>query len=122
MIPRKKCVKMSCYQPVWSKGLCKYHSAQESLNNPTPRMQKYYELRDAYMKEHETCEYEGCNAPSVDLHHCSGRTGDNLYRTFMAVCRQHHVYIETHPRESYDKGYLIKRNFKQTNEPPEYGC
>ena len=68
----------------------------------------YREVRDKYMKEHETCEFENCYSDANDLHHKASR-GKHLsdVTTFMAVCRQHHNWIHEHPAESRELGYLI---------------
>lgn len=71
------------------------------------RLDKYFELRDIYLKEHPICEFKGCNSKEVDLHHKGLRTGDNLYRHFMSCCRYHHSWIHEHPIQSKEKGYLL---------------
>jgi hypothetical protein len=68
----------------------------------------YREVRDKYMKEHETCEFENCYSDANDLHHIRGRgayLSDTNY--FMAICRGHHTWVHEHPEESRELGYLI---------------
>lgn len=72
------------------------------------RTEKYNILKEEYMNEHPTCEMEGCNSIEREIHHKGGRVGDNLYKNFMCVCRLHHTYIHDNPKESYEKGWLLK--------------
>ena len=71
------------------------------------KLAEYRPLRDAYMSAHEICEVKGCNRKSQDLHHVA-RRGKNLCNvdTFLAVCRECHIYIEDNPIESKKLGYL----------------
>lgn len=117
----KPCSEYGCSNPVFSNKLCKYHAAIKALKTPNKkvvsekkkyRMEKYYELRDAYLKEHPVCEVEGCESTKVDLHHKAGRIGENLFKHFMSICRRHHLRCDTDPTWAYDYGYLLKRNFK----------
>lgn len=79
------------------------------------RMQKYQRIRKEFLKEHKTCEFEGCKKDSKDVHHKAGRTGDLLFDTdlFMAVCRGHHLFIESHPVFAKEKGYSVSRHSKK---------
>ena len=72
------------------------------------KLVEYRKVRDKYMSEHITCEFEGCNKDANDLHHKASR-GKHLsdVTTFMAVCRLHHNWIHEHPLESRGLGYLI---------------
>jgi len=118
----RKCTIEGCNGYVFSKGKCKYHSAVEAIKNPSKRLQIYYELRDAYLNEHNTCEFVGCNSQEVTLHHKAGRNGNNLYKHFKALCLEHHRYVEDNPAWAIENGYSLKRHIIQTTEPPEYGC
>ncbi len=85
----------------------KVYTIPKFSKNMEKELAKYRPLRDKYMKEHPICEYKGCKKPSQDLHH-KARRGKNLSNvsTFMAVCRNHHIYIEDNPLESKENGYL----------------
>lgn len=110
------CTVEGCEQPIWSNKLCKRHKALAALKEPSERDKKYKELRFGYLNAHPVCEVDGCNRTDVDLHHKKGRIGDNLFKHFMSVCREHHIYIETHPSWAYEQGYLLKRNFKENDK------
>lgn len=72
------------------------------------KLVKYREVRDKYMSEHKTCEFENCYSDANDLHHIRGRgayLSDTNY--FMAICRGHHTWVHEHPEESRELGYLI---------------
>jgi len=72
---------------------------------------QYAKLRKVYLHCHPTCEVKGCEAPSTELHHRRGRVGDLLTdeSNFLAVCRPHHNYIESHPAEAKEHGYSLTR-------------
>lgn len=67
---------------------------------------KYFKLRTIFLNKHSACEFKDCQHYSTDVHHKRGR---GIYyldcSTWMAVCRNHHTWIETHPKESYELGY-----------------
>lgn len=116
----KPCAEYGCSKPVFSKGLCKYHAAIKALKTPNKkvvsekkkeRLAKYYELRDAYLKEHPVCEVEGCEHQATQIHHKMGR-GDNLHKHFLAVCFDCHRRIEDNPSFAYENEYSLKRNYK----------
>lgn len=100
---KKICSNCNTLQFIFSKGLClncdklvnpdKYKI--KLVRNPE-RQQHYYKLRKEYLNAHPTCEYEGCTSPSQDIHHKTGRIGDNLFKNFMAICRYHHNLIHGH--------------------------
>jgi hypothetical protein len=68
----------------------------------------YREARDEYMKEHEVCEFKDCQRLANDLHHIRGR---GIYLSdvshFMAICREHHSWIDVNTKEARELGYLI---------------
>ena len=76
------------------------------------KLKEYKIVRDKYMEEHIGCEFKYCSQASEDLHHMAGRTGDLLTDTryFMAVCREHHLWIHNNPKESLENGYTILRS------------
>lgn len=76
------------------------------------RLKKYRLLRDAYFKEHDTCEFVDetgvrCTSKDIDLHHKEGRVGARLFRSFMSLCRKHHIEIHLRPEWAKEKGYLL---------------
>ena len=120
----KPCTEYGCSSPRFSNGLCKYHCALKAAKTPKKkpinekkqaRMAKYYEMRDDYLKEHPICEVDGCECNKVDLHHKSSRLGENLYKHFMSVCREHHEMIHRLSGWAYENGYLLKRNYKNND-------
>lgn len=130
----KKCKECHKDKHIFSNGLClschrllnkdkytlKVRNPLKRSNKPVKkqsdyhrhRTEKYQRERDKYFEKHSTCEFPGCNSPHVTLHHRSGREGYNLFRDFMSVCQEHHMYIHAHPEESFKRGWMIKRHNK----------
>ena len=57
------------------------------------------------------CEVCG-EAPATVAHHKAGRDGDKLAddTEFLGACDPCHTYIHAHPEESYELGYMVRRN------------
>ena len=76
-------------------------------------MDEYSKRRLAFLSLHQTCQAKlvGCTGPSTDVHHKAGRVGDNYLNmnTWLAVCRDCHTYIETHPEEAKELGLSESR-------------
>ena len=76
-------------------------------------MDRYARLRDAFITAKPRCEAKlpHCTGTSTDVHHKAGRTGDNYLNisTWLAVCRNCHFYIETHPEEAKELGLSQSR-------------
>jgi hypothetical protein len=72
---------------------------------------EYAKIRKVYLFCHPVCEVIGCGCESTEIHHKKGRVGELLTdeRFFLAVCRPHHNYIESHPFEARDAGYSLSR-------------
>jgi len=71
-------------------------------------LKDYRVVRDAYMRDHKICEFQGCNECSTDLHHKKPRAYHLCdVSIFMAVCRNHHTWIHDHDAESREMGLLI---------------
>lgn len=73
---------------------------------------QYYTFdRPEYLLEHPVCEFEGCLCEANQIHHRKGRDGKllNNKKFFMAICPDHHHWVENHPEESKEKGYSINR-------------
>lgn len=81
-------------------------------------MNVYLAIRELYLKAHPFCEVTGPPHRATEIHHRKSRLGDLLFdvRYFLAVSREAHQYIETHPQEAYEKGWSLLRN---ANEPHE---
>lgn len=75
------------------------------------RLKEYSQIKAMYLASHHNCEFKGCWELSNEVHHKAGKTGKLLFdgRYFMAVCRDHHIWIETHPKESKELGYSVTR-------------
>ncbi len=76
-------------------------------------MDEYSKRRLAFLALHQACQAKlvGCTGPSTDVHHKAGRVGDNYLNmnTWLAVCRDCHTYIETHPEEAKELGLSESR-------------
>jgi len=77
----------------------------------------YSIVRQIYLALVPVCEFEGCQDLACDIHHKNGRIGNNGaiplmidMQNFMAVCRDHHTWIESNGNESIKLGYSIKRS------------
>jgi hypothetical protein len=77
----------------------------------------YSILREQYLKHHPHCEAHlpGCAINACDIHHKKGRVGTLFLddTEFLAVCRQCHGWIETHPKEAKLLNFSKSR---ETNE------
>ena len=73
----------------------------------------YTALRKQYLEKYPMCcaRLSKCSLFSSDIHHKKGRGKyHNDPTTWLSVCRACHDWIETHPTESIELGYSIKRN------------
>lgn len=108
----KKCRLCNEDKYLFSRGRClectkkeeKYKIPKQSKKEKD-RLEIYYQLREKYLNKHPNCEI--CNAKATEIHHKGLRTGDNLFKHFMSICRACHLYLHEHPEESYEKGYLL---------------
>jgi len=83
-----------------------------------PRSQKrakeyaeYRPIRNEFLLDNPICQFKGCNKESVDNHHKRGKIGRRLLdkRWFLAVCREHHDYLERNPNYAKANGYSSGR-------------
>jgi len=81
-----------------------------------PKRQQQAELYETvtkpqWLEEHPSCEICG-TMYCVTVHHKKGRLGDLLNNTkfFMTICAKHHDSIHRNVKESYEKGWMLKRN------------
>src|SRR5690606_17542663 len=53
---------------------------------------------------------------AVEIHHKRGRDGSALLDAsyFMGVCLDCHRHLHHHPADAYNKGWLLRRNAKET--------
>lgn len=73
------------------------------------RLSRYHALRKGFLDRHPLCER--CGEKACDIHHKKGRGAYLLeVDTWMSVCRGCHDYIGQHPFESYEMGWMLKRN------------
>lgn len=86
------------------------------------RMAVYLAIRELFLRYNPDCarckEVYGVYMLATTVHHKSGRLSDSLYdvRHFLPLCIVCHEYVETHPEESYQRGWSELRN---ANEPHE---
>lgn len=77
----------SCYYRAFPpKKIVKVSKKQKSRNA------EYMVLRNQYLEEHTTCEVCKLNL-ATEVHHKSGRIGDNLFKDFCAICRECHNLV-----------------------------
>jgi hypothetical protein len=77
-------------------------------------MDTYSKLREAFLIVKPNCEAHlvgTCTGTSTDVHHKSGRVGENYLKisTWLAVCRSCHQWIEEHPEGSKKLGFSESR-------------
>ena len=75
------------------------------------RETRYRKERDKYLSEHEFCEarIECRGLVATDIHHKSGRVGENMFKDFLAVCRRCHIWIEAYPADAKRLGFSNNR-------------
>ena len=118
MIPSKlkKCAGCEQIKHIWkSHGKEKYcQQCWYSIEKPKSispvsakrrvEMDEYSKKRLAFLTLHTNCQAKlvGCTGKASDVHHKAGRVGDNYLKmsTWLAVCRNCHQWIETHPEEA----------------------
>ena len=89
----------------------------KQVSSKRARMNKMYSVMRRLFLKDRTCEFPNCSRKHTEdnqltVHHKKGRNGERLLDTtyWMAVCMEHHKYIEEHREESFEKGWLINRN------------
>lgn len=119
MIRKKECKQDGCIYPAWSGGFCKYHAPKKVKQVKRAPLKKisdkrkaqvavYSLLKKQFLKDNPKCLVTG--KPSTQIHHINHREGERLNDTryWMAVSQEGHDYIHANPKESYEKGWLIK--------------
>lgn len=129
MIQSKPCTVEGCAYPRFAKKLCKKHHNIQFPPKPlqrTPikpskskikpvsdtqkqRTNKYLQKRKEWLKQYPKCQVEGCTRLATQIHHKSGRIGNNLYKNFLSVCTEHHHMIEENPAWAKEQGYSLSR-------------
>lgn len=125
MIKRKlkKCIDCGKENIIWSKNLCrncyylnypeKLYTIKKQSQKAKIKNQEYLIKRKEYLLQHPICEAKiKCKKnKSTDIHHKKGRTGKLLCNNkyFLAVCRNCHIWIETHPIDAKEKGLSLNR-------------
>lgn len=116
---KKKCISCGRTEYLFSRGRCKSCTLREErytlkktkispISQKEKERKKLYKiLRKDYLKEHPKCEI--CGNEAGEIHHKSGRIGENLFNHFMAICRNCHVKIhdQMSHEEAVEKGYIL---------------
>lgn len=81
----------------------------------------YANIRFLWLIQNPVCQFAGCKNKADDCHHRARRVGfadqwaqdNNIpllidYRFFMAVCRDHHLWIEDNQQHGIQEGYIVK--------------
>ena len=96
-----------CCGPCWNKAFGKPVLSSKVVKKISDkhklRLEKYKVLRDEFLKD-KTCQFPGCSSKETECHHASGRSGDNLFKDFRALCRKHHMFVEANPLEARELG------------------
>jgi hypothetical protein len=81
------------------------------------RLVEYNKLRLQYLNEHPKCEVQlssECSVYATEIHHKCSRDGDNLFKHFVATCRNCHTYIhdKLSLEEGIELGLLMRKSSK----------
>lgn len=62
-------------------------------------------------RDNGCCRFPDCTAQATDVHHRAGRVGEAFTRQdlLVSLCREHHMRVHAHPRESYANGMMVRR-------------
>jgi hypothetical protein len=76
-------------------------------------MDGYSKLREAFLLAKPHCEAKlvGCTSKSTDVHHKTGRVGENYLKigTWLSTCRNCHKWIEENPEAAKELGFSESR-------------
>jgi hypothetical protein len=76
-------------------------------------MDEYSKKRIAFLALHHNCQAKlvGCTSNATDVHHKIGRIAESFLniRTWLAVCRSCHKWIEENPKEAKELGFSNSR-------------
>lgn len=121
------CSTEGCNNPIWSRksGKCKFcipktkkplkkakQIAKISTRRKTER-QIYNVKRRMFLEQNPMCQIYP-DKKATEIHHIRGTNNGRLLdeKYWMALSREAHNYVHANPSESYEKGWLIKRNAK----------
>ena len=85
------------------------------------RIERYKAMLKKHARPVWTCQKSGAKVPAefIDFHHPYGRTGNNLFKV-VALSRDAHDRIHSHPDEAYAQGWLqpeYRGNINNGNHP-----
>ena len=88
-----------------------YKIARRSKKRVKQETQYYTIDRPQFLSDHPNCEFEGCGREASEIHHMKGKIEEllNNRKYFLAVCRDHHTWIENNPEEAKERGYSCSR-------------
>jgi len=114
----------SCTCTGFNMKFCKWYGPEKKKKQPHPKQRKkikpvsdknkanlesYKLLRIAFLKRNPACFFSlnGCTRTATEIHHVK-RRGKYLLETetWRQTCSNCHHYIETHPQESREKGWI----------------
>ena len=148
MKPLKHCKAPSCKRPSFSHGYCAdmNHQAlrtdeaylrkkaaqqvkeKEKRGKRVPvrkvskkranQLAQYSKRMPQWKLEHPVCEYPGCEAPTVDLHHAYARDNEHLNdeKFWIALCRHHHELMKLESTKSLVMGLIYLRSAKKPDQ------
>lgn len=69
----------------------------------------YRQLRVEFLQKHKLCQCD-CKKKATEVHHMAHREGEWLNHTplWLAVCRQHHQWIEDNKTEAEKRGWIVR--------------
>lgn len=118
----KKCIVCGLDKYIFSKKMCltcfsltrkstikTYKKINKKSTNYKKREEEYNKIKDDLLKNTSKCEMPGCTNTELEIHHKSGRIGDNLFKNLMVICRKCHIFIHENPSLSLKNGWLIKK-------------
>jgi len=100
-----------CKKQFFDKRITVARKALNAVSDKRSReMKEYTKLRKQFLLDNPNCQmnFPGlCTGKATDVHHVH-RRGKNYLKvdTWAAACRNCHTYVETHPKESREQGWL----------------
>lgn len=98
---------ISCYKSTYSEKF-KIKKTKKPIKQVSTKhskvLERYYILRDIYLKEHPLCERCGAKN-NLQLHHKKGR-GKYLLEYFCTLCFNCHRWAHDNSKQAKEEGYL----------------
>ena len=99
------CAEPGCHSVIEDgPGRCPEHRRGRARSGTPGYGHRWQRIRNAYIREHPTCEHAGCIAPATDVHHRDGRhpsePGANDWTNLEALCRSCHRRITEHSKKN----------------------